>query len=241
MSLEGKNILITGGAVRLGRHISIDLAKAGANILLHYGSSSKQAEETAGLIRKEGREVWLIQADLSNPDSAAELPKKAREYAPIDGVIQNAAIFEPIRLEEVTRENWQRHLDINLSAPFFISQAYYSGLLPNEKGRIINMLDWRSLRPGIEHFPYSISKAGLASLTKAMARAMAPQVTVNGIALGAILPPIDGASSDKIIQSVPMKRWAELDEVTKTVLFLLEGPEYITGEIIHLDGGRHLV
>jgi pteridine reductase len=86
-----------------------------------------------------------------------------------------------------------------------------------------------------------ISKAGLESLTKAMARAMAPQVTVNGIALGAILPPIDGASSDKIIQSVPMKRWAELDEVTKTVLFLLEGPEYITGEIIHLDGGRHLV
>ncbi len=241
MSLNGKNILITGGAVRLGRHLAIELARAGANILLHYGNSSRQAEQTASEIKKLGRDVWLLQADLSNMDEVDSLMDKARSLAAVNMVIQNAAIFEPVDFINTNRENWQRHMEINLNAPFFISQAFYSHLAPDKKGRIVTMLDWRSLRPGVEYFPYSISKAALASLTRSMARAMAPRVTVNGIALGAILPPADGAPVDNIIKPVPMNRWAELDELTQTVVFLLDGPEYITGEIIHLDGGRHLV
>jgi NAD(P)-dependent dehydrogenase (short-subunit alcohol dehydrogenase family) len=241
MSLQGKNILITGGAVRLGRHLAISLAQTGANIMLHYGNSKAQAEDTANEITKSGGKVWLLQADLANLDEAAALPARAREFGQIFAIIHNAAIFEPIRLPDVTVDNWQRHLNINLSAPLFISQAFFTGLAPGETGRIVTMLDWRSLRPGIDHLPYTTSKAALAALTCSLASAMAPQVTVNGIALGAILPPADGANLDKIIQPVPMKRWADLDELSATALFLLDGPRYITGEIIHLDGGRHLI
>jgi pteridine reductase len=157
------------------------------------------------------------------------------------GIVHNAAIFEPLRLPDVTPDNWQRHMDINLTSPFFISQAFYAGLGPEDHGRIIMMLDWRALRPGFDHLPYTVSKAGLAALTSSLALSMAPRVTVNGIALGAILPPSDNSPTDKIIQPVPMKRWAGLDELGQTILFLMDGPEYITGEIIHLDGGRHLV
>ena len=114
-------------------------------------------------------------------------------------------------------------------------------MLPNQEGRIINILDWRTMRPVGDHFPYTISKAALAALTKSLAYSLAPNITVNGIAFGAILTPADGGSTEGIIQNVPAKRWATLDEVGATVLFLLDGPAYITGEIIHLDGGRHLV
>jgi len=241
MSLEGKSILVTGAGVRLGRQIAITLAAAGANVLLHYNSSTSGAEETAGVIRSQGGKAVLIQADLSDPHQAGLLMDSARKHGPVFGIVHNAAIFEPLRLPDVTPENWQHHMDVNLASPFFISQAFFNGLGPDEHGRIITMLDWRALRPGVDHLPYTISKAGLAALTKTLAQSMAPRVTVNGIALGAILPPSDGPSSDKIIQPVPMKRWADLDELGQTILFLMDGPEYITGEIIHLDGGRHLV
>lgn len=241
MSLEGRNILITGGGVRLGRQLAITLARAGADILLHYGHSKAAALETAHEISSLGRKVSLLQADLSRPEEAHALVEKALTAGPIYAVIHNAAIFEPLRLPDVNQENWQRHLNINLTAPFFISQAFFQSLALDSKGRIVNMLDWRALRPGVDHLPYTISKAALAALTRSLAVSMAPRVTVNGIALGAILPPADGSQSDTIIKPVPLNRWAEPEELDKTILFLLDGPKYITGEIIHLDGGRHLV
>ena len=124
--------------------------------------------------------------------------------------------------------------------PFLLSQIFAKN--NNAKGRkIINILDWRALRPGYDHFPYTISKAALASLTKSMALSLAPNIQVNGLALGAILPPSDGGDESGIINQVPAGRWAAMDELIQAFLFLLTGPEYITGEIIHVDGGRHLV
>jgi pteridine reductase len=108
-------------------------------------------------------------------------------------------------------------------------------------GRIINMLDWRSQRPGADHLPYTVSKVGLSGLTRSLAQAFAPRITVNGVALGAILPPADGGDLKSAIKNVPAGRWAELEELQQVVLFLLSGPTFITGEILHLDGGRHLV
>jgi NAD(P)-dependent dehydrogenase (short-subunit alcohol dehydrogenase family) len=105
----------------------------------------------------------------------------------------------------------------------------------------VNILDWRALRPGGSHLPYTISKAGLAALTSYLAIALAPNVTVNGLAFGAILPPSSGEPPPDLIRRVPAGRWAELFEVGEALLFLLDGPAYITGEILHLDGGRHLV
>jgi pteridine reductase len=155
--------------------------------------------------------------------------------------VNNAAIFEPLSLSDTTLDDWQRNLAINLTAPFLLSQAFAAALPPGESGRIVNLLDWRALRPGADHFPYTISKAGLAALTRSLAVALAPHITVNGLALGAILPPSTGGDIDDILDPVPAGRWAELDEVCQALLFLLSGPSYITGEILHIDGGRHLV
>ncbi|MDX9864376.1 MAG: SDR family oxidoreductase, partial [Anaerolineaceae bacterium] len=109
-----------------------------------------------------------------------------------------------------------------------------------EEGRIINLLDWRALRPGPDHLPYSISKSALAALTHSLAAALAPQITVNGLALGAVLPPADGSPAQNILNKVPSGRWASLEEVNQALIFLLKGPAYITGEILYVDGGRHL-
>jgi pteridine reductase len=130
---------------------------------------------------------------------------------------------------------------LTLRPPFLISREFAARLPHEEKGRIITLLDWRALRPGSDHFPYTVSKAALAALTRSLAVSLAPNITVNGLALGAILPPSDGKVSDKLLDMVPAGRWANLEEVEQAFLFLLDGPEFITGEILHLDGGRHLV
>ena len=130
-------------------------------------------------------------------------------------------------------------MSINLTAPFFLSQAFAKQL--NGEGRIINILDWIALRPRADHFPYTISKAALAALTKSLAVALAPRITVNALALGAILPPADGADYSHIVKNVPMKRWSGENEIEDALIFLLSAPTYITGEILHVDGGRHLV
>lgn len=242
MSLLEKTIFITGAARRIGHHLALSLAQAGADIILHYGNSVTEAGQTAAEIRSIGRKVWLLQSDLEDSVAVTELIPRAFQTSPnLYAVINNASIFEPLSFFETDLHAWQRHMDINLTAPFLLSQSFANILPPNSTGRIINLLDWRSLRPGSDHFPYTISKAALAALTQSMAMALAPRITVNGVAFGAILPPSDGGSAKTLLQSVPAQRWANLDEVTQTVLFLLDGPTFITGEIIHLDGGRHLV
>jgi pteridine reductase len=153
--------------------------------------------------------------------------------------VNSASIFEPLSFQNTTLDDWHRHLNINLTAPFLLSQAFAK---QTPRGRIVNILDWRALRPGADHFPYTITKSALAAMTKSLAAALAPNITVNGLALGAILPPADHSSAnEKIIENIPAQRWAEAKEVEDALLFLLTGPAYITGEIIHLDGGRHLI
>jgi NAD(P)-dependent dehydrogenase (short-subunit alcohol dehydrogenase family) len=239
--LNQRTVLITGSARRLGREIALMIADAGADVIIHHGHSHSEAEATASEIRSKGRQAYIIAGDLNDQQQAADLIPQANALAPIDILINNAAIFEPAKFQDTSLDTWQRHFNINLTAPFLISQMFANSLPPDKQGRIINILDWRALRPGYDHFPYTISKAALASMTKAMALALAPRIIVNGLALGAILPPADGESIDGLIKNVPLRRWAMLDEVGEAILFLLTGPEYITGEIIHVDGGRHLV
>jgi NAD(P)-dependent dehydrogenase (short-subunit alcohol dehydrogenase family) len=240
MSLQGKTVLITGSAVRVGKAMALALAEAGADIILHYNSSTQPALETQKEIETKGVKAHLLQADLNNSQEAAGMIEKAEELGPFFALVNNASIFESLSLLETDLEAWERHLRINLTAPFLLSQAF-ARMKGDEEGRIVNILDWRALRPTADHFPYTISKAGLAALTQSLAVALAPNIIVNAIAFGAILPPSDGGDVSSILKRVPAGRWAELDEVGKTLLFLLDGPPYITGEIIHLDGGRHLV
>lgn len=240
MNLKGKTVLITGGAHRVGRILSLALADAGVNVILHYGSSRAAAEQTILEIRQKGVSGWLIQADLNQLEELDGMVDRAWGLSPFQILVNNAAIFEPLRWDQVTLEDWQRHLNINLTAPFLLSQAF-ARRLTGQEGRIINILDWRALRPVDDHLPYTISKAALASLTRSLAVAFAPSITVNGIALGAILPPADGGDLDQAIQGVPAGRWAQPQEVGQALLYLLGSATYTTGEILHVDGGRHLV
>jgi NAD(P)-dependent dehydrogenase (short-subunit alcohol dehydrogenase family) len=240
MSLKDKTVLITGGARRIGRELALAAASIGANVIIHHAHSPLEAEHTAAEIRAAGCVAWTLEADLGDLEQAASLIDRAWTFQPLYALVNSAAIFEPISFKETTLEQWQKHLDLNLSAPFLLSQAFGKKLPAGNQGRIINILDWRALRPGADHFPYTISKAGLAEMTKSMAAALAPDISVNGLALGAILPPSTGGSPD-ILKNIPAKRWATLDELHEAIQFLLQGPAYITGEILHLDGGRHLI
>ncbi|MCW5873378.1 MAG: SDR family oxidoreductase [Anaerolineales bacterium] len=239
-TLAGKNILITGGAVRLGAAMARAVAAAGGNLLIHYNDSKNDATALQAELQASGATAHLLQADLNDAQQASQLIPQASQYGKLFALVNSAAIFEDLKLQDTDLAAWQRHLEINLTAPFLLSQAFWraAGGAP---GRIVNMLDWRASRPGPDHLPYTVSKVGLAGLTRSLAAAMAPNITVNAIALGAILPPSDGAGAEGILENVPAGRWATLDEVSQTLLFLLAGPSYITGEIIHLDGGRHLV
>ncbi|HLE50652.1 MAG TPA: SDR family NAD(P)-dependent oxidoreductase [Anaerolineales bacterium] len=241
MSLQGKTVLITGGAVRVGRALSLAVARNGADVIIHYNRSQDQAKQLQVEIQGTGRTAHLLQADLSNPRRAAQLVTRALTFGPLFALVNNASLYEPLNLTNTNLENWECHLRTNLTAPFLLSQAFAKAIRPSEEGRIVNILDWRALRPGADHLPYTISKAGLAALTRSLAIALAPHVTVNGLALGAILPPGDQSASDDILDRVPSARWANLNELGQALLFLLAGPAYITGEIIHLDGGRHLI
>jgi NAD(P)-dependent dehydrogenase (short-subunit alcohol dehydrogenase family) len=240
MGLKNKTVIVTGGARRLGRHFAITAAKAGADIILHHSHSPDAAEQTAKEIEKFKVNCTIVTSDFANPERMIEEMTLVFQKYSIDCLVNSAAIFEPVKFAETTLTQWQNHIQINLTAPFLLSQLF-AAQCGEKEGRIINILDWRALRPGRDHFPYTISKAGLATLTISLALNLAPNIQVNALALGAILPPADGNRDENIIRQVPAQRWADLEEVSQAFLFLLNGPRYITGEIIHLDGGRHLV
>ena len=241
--LSGKTILITGAARRLGRLFALACGRAGANLILHHGNSPAEAESLRGELASTGRQAWVLAADFSHSESVSQLIERAHALSPLYGLVNSAAIFGSSTAHDTTLDDWNRHIDINLTAPFLLSQAFAKFV---KEGRIVNILDWRALRPGADHFAYTVTKSALAAMTKSLAVALSPHITVNGLALGAILPPTDvdpvnqSSPNKKIIEAVPAKRWSKAGEAEEALLFLLSGPTYITGEIIHVDGGRHL-
>jgi len=241
MSLDGKNILITGAARRLGRIMALAVAQAGGTVIIHHGHSLSEAAATQQAIHAMGKPAHIVQADLGDPEQVTQVIAEASSFGPLFALVNNAAIFEARTWDTTDITAWNRHFDINLTAPFLLSQAFALSLSGSSEGRIVNILDWRALRPGADHLPYTVSKAALAALTRSLAIALAPKILVNGLAFGALLPPSPTADLKRIIEPVPARRWAQPEEVGQALIFLLDGPGYITGEIIHLDGGRHLV
>ena len=239
LPLLHKTILITGAARRLGRVFALGCARAGADVVIHHGHSDAEAVTLRAEIIGLGRQAWVFQADLRDSSAAQSLIPLINRSTPIHLLLNSAAIFESLTLDSTSIQDWEKHLAVNLTAPFLLSQSF--ARQAEDGARIVNILDWRALRPGADHFPYTVSKSALAALTKSLAVALAPKVIVNALALGAILPPSDGNRNPEIIKNVPLRRWANLEEVEQALLYLLTGPAYITGEIIHVDGGRHLI
>ncbi len=233
---------MTGGARRLGRAFVLALAEAGMDVIVHYGHAAREAEETVSQARRRGVRAVAIQADLQDADAAAHLIEAAAEALGLPHVLVNsAAIFVPGTLLDTDLDNWSRHFRINLRAPFLLIQSF-ARLLDGQLGKVVNIADWRAVYPGRQYLAYTLSKAALLTLTQMAARELAPAIQVNALALGAILPPPgkDEAYVERLVQRVPAKRTARLEEVTDALLFLLRN-DYITGEILFVDGGAHLV
>ena len=243
MNLQGKTAIVTGGAVRLGRAIALALAEQGACVCLHYGNSEQEAQQTVARIHAAGVQATSIQADLREPADAARaiIAHAAACFGGVDILINNAAIFEPGSLETTSEDEWDRHFAINLKAPFFLCQAFAAALKPDQQGHIISLADWRALRPGKDYLAYTLSKSGLVTLTRSLARQLAPRVQVNAIAPGAILP-APGQDIEQLNQrarQIPLRRAGSPADISEAILFLLHS-DFITGEVLPITGGEQL-
>ena len=243
MSLTGKVALVTGGAVRVGRAIALGLAEHGADVAITYHSSAGPATEVASAITAMGRRALALQADFTGATGPAELVQEiVGALGSLDILVNSAAIFERGRWDDTSEENWDRHFAINLKAPFFLSQAFGAYLKDSSRrGHIVNIADWRGVRPGTDHFAYTLTKAGLIAMTKSLALALAPDVQVNAIAPGMILPPpgLDEAFLERKAEGIPAKRFGSPDDVVRAVLYLV-GADFVTGDLIYVTGGEHL-
>ncbi|WP_459558159.1 SDR family oxidoreductase [Lacunimicrobium album] len=241
--MKPTSALITGSAIRLGKHIAFALAEQGINIAVHYNSSRDEAEQTASELKSLGVKVALIQANLSDPVAASrELFQQAnKQLGPVDLLINSAAIFNASHLHDLTEENFDSHLTINLKAPTFLSQEFQKQLPPNHQGHIINLLDWRARKSDPNYLAYSLSKAALWSLTEILALELAPNTRVNALSLGPMLAPEPKPADyeQRIRENVPLQTPGSPEDVTQAILFLINAP-YITGTILPITGGEHL-
>ncbi|MHB1296786.1 MAG: SDR family oxidoreductase [Anaerolineae bacterium] len=243
MELAGKVAIVTGGAVRLGKALALALAGEGVRIAVHYRASVDEAQQTVAQIGALGSEAIAIQADLRDPLPAAEaiVGETVERWGQVDILVNSAAIFQRSDLAGTTEALYDDHMAINLKAPVFLCQAFAAQLRPEQRAHIVNIADWRAQRPGTQYLPYTLAKAGLVALTQSLALGLAPNVQVNAIAPGLILPPPgeDPAYLERLARNVPAKRVGSPEEISRTLLFLLHS-DYVTGEVIRVTGGQHL-
>lgn len=240
MRLEGSGALVTGAGRRIGQAIAIGLARAGCDVAVHYHGSRGGAEATVRAVRDAGRVAELVRADLTDAAAARQLPEQAaRALKRLDIVVNSAAIMVRQPVETVTPESWDATMDLNLRAMFFVSQ----GAIPHLKrarGKIVNLADVAGLEAWPGYVPHCVSKAGVVMLTKALARALAPDIAVNAVAPGPVLLPEewDDATREHIKETTPLRRLGDPNDVVAAVRFLLADTDFVTGTVLVIDGGR---
>lgn len=245
MDLSGRVALMTGGR-RIGAVVATELARGGADVAIVYRTSRAEAEETAETVRGFGRQALLLQADLSNPDACDRVVDDAvAALDRLDILLNLASVYAAKSFDELTTEDWNTQLAVDVTAAYLCARAAVPHMRRLRGGRIINFADWvaRSGRPRYLGFlPYYVAKAGVIALTEALALELAgDQILVNAIAPGPIIAP-EGTSDDefaKVERATPLGRWGGELEIAKTVLALIDS-DFITGETIRVDGGRHL-
>ena len=243
--MQGKVVLVTGGAKRVGAAICRRLHAAGANIMLHYRASAGEARLLQAELNHQRKDsVALIQADLLDLGKLPSLiDQTVQIFGRLDALVNNAATFYQTPIGEISNEDWESLIGADLRAPLFIAQAA-APALKKTQGAIVNITDIHAERPLKNYVVYSVAKAGLVGLTRSLARELAPEVRVNAIAPGPILWPddetFDELSRQRIISHTPLKREGTPEDIAKAVHFLLAEATYVTGETINVDGGRHV-
>lgn len=241
MNLAGRVALVTGGAVRLGRALSLALAGRGMRLVVHYNASAGPAEEVCAIVRETGGEAVAIGGDLSLPGEAERLARAAVEaFGGVDVLVNSASVFPAERLEEAGEEVWDHTIAVNLKAPFFLIQRL-APTLRERRGVVVNMCDLAGLQAWGAYAVHAVSKAGLVHLTKVAARSLAPEVRVVGIAPGTVLPPEDMGEEEVagLARTTPLKRNGSPEDVTTALLYLLRA-DFVTGDVLVVDGGRML-
>ena len=243
--MHDKVALVTGGGRRVGAAICRRLHAAGARLMLHYRNSAGEARLLqAELNGKRADSVALIQADLLDVSKLSSLVEQTTQtFGRLDALVNNASSFYPTAIGEITPAAWADLIGTNLQAPLFLSQAAVPALRRTQ-GAIVNITDIHAERPLKSYVVYSVAKAGLVGLTRSLARDLAPDVRVNAVAPGPILWPegesFDELSRQRIISHTPLKREGTPDDIARAVHYLLAEAPYVTGETIHVDGGRHI-
>lgn len=243
MDVTGRNALVTGGAVRVGRAITLALAASGANVFIHYNRSSGPAQEAAAAAEALGVTAAVGSANLGDPSVAAELIAAATDaLGPISLLVNSASGFPEDTLEDVTLEAWRRTHDLTLAGPVFTTQAFAAALRDDLDGSVVNITDVKTATPYRMHFSYVVAKGGIDAFTRAAAVALAPRIRVNAVALGVILPPPgeDERYAETLASGLPLARVGGTGPVAAAVISLIEN-DFVTGETIRVDGGGHLV
>lgn len=242
-ALAGKVALVTGAGVRLGRAIAEALANEGCDLVLHCRKSKREALGLAEKIRADGQRAKVLTADLNRPANAVKLARDAeRAFGRIDILVNSAAVFWPTPLDRFTEKELNAFLTVNLTSPYVLSSEIGKRMKQRGRGTIINMACISASRPWKAYVPYSISKAGVVAMTVGMAKALAPEVRVNAIAPGTVLPP-PGTSRktlQKIKDGLPLKIIGSSADIVKSALYLCSA-QFVTGQVLCVDGGRSIV
>ncbi len=234
--------LVTGAARRLGRAMALALAEDGWDVAVHYGGSAAAAREVVAAIEAKGRRCALLCADLARESETATLvPAAIAALGPLGLLVNNAAIFELDRLDSMTRDSWDRHIEVNLRAPLVLAQAFAAQLPADAEGVIVNLLDQRVLNLTPNFLSYSVSKVGLWAATQILAKQLAPRIRVNAIGPGPADKPAEVSDADwqALLASVPLRRGTSPEEVAAALRFIL-AMRSMTGQLVTLDGGMQM-
>jgi pteridine reductase len=242
MELRGRIALVTGSGRRLGRAMAEALVERGMILAIHHHASSAGAKDLRDKILRAGGQAACFAADLTDAKTARALPERVvKELGGLDVLVNSAAVMHRLSFDQTTPQQWDAILDLNLRSVFFCTQGAAPGLRAS-RGKVVNLADLSGLQPWPGFAAHSISKAAVIMLTKVMARSLAPEVTVNAIAPGAVLVPeeYDAEERERLARSTPLGRLGSPSDAISALLYLLEGGDFVTGEVVAVDGGRHL-
>jgi len=239
IDLTGKRALVTGGGKRVGRAIALALGRAGMRVAVHYRSSAAEAEDTCRQIRESGGDAFALQADLSSRTATKDLVDAAvAQLGGLDVLVPSAAGYERIAVDDIGDADWDRMLELDLTAPFVLAHRAIPALRES-RGSITFITCSSATTPFRQHLPYTVAKAGVRHLAKTLALELAPDVRVNAVAPGTVLPPPDmtAAETERIRSRIPLGKLGSPEDIAEAVVYLSRAP-FVTGHEIHVDGGR---